>query len=92
MPAEIIPPIGPNLLMHFFMNPEEAVSHSVLLQNIPKRKNDKLEPCPTAGSSTGWGIDIVTCVDEFKLFGVACSGTLASVVFGIAWAIFMHDL
>jgi hypothetical protein len=92
MPAETLPPIGPNLLMHFFMHPEEAVSRSVLLQNIPKRKNDKLEPCSIAGSSTGWGIDIVTCADELKLFGVAFSGTLASVVFGITWAIQMHDL
>ncbi|KAH8636771.1 hypothetical protein IG631_08606 [Alternaria alternata] len=50
MPAETVPPIGPNLLMHFFTHPDESPSYPVLLPSIPKRKNDKLEPCPIRGS------------------------------------------
>jgi hypothetical protein len=92
MPADTIPPIGPNLMMHFFTHPEEAASHSVILQCIPKRKIDKLEPCPIAGSSTGWGIDIVTGIDQFKLFCLGFLGSLMSVVFGITWAVVKSDI
>jgi hypothetical protein len=92
MPADTIPPIGPNLLMHFFTHPEEATSQSVILRCIPKRKVDKLEPCPIAGSSTGWGIDIITGIDHLKLFGLGFSASLASVVFGISWATVKSDI
>lgn len=92
MPADTIPPVGPNLLMHFFTHPEEATSQCVILRCIPKRKNDKLEPCPIAGSSTGWGIDIVTGIDQLKLFGLGFLGSLASVVFGICWTVVKRDI
>jgi hypothetical protein len=92
MPAETIPPIGSNLLMHFFEHPEEAPSQSVLLNCIPKRKNDKLEPCPIAGSSTGWRIDVITGTDELKLFGFGFFGSVVSVVFGLAWAVAKKDI
>jgi len=50
MPADNVPPIGPNLLMHFFLHPEESPSSAVLLPSIPKRKKHRLEPCPVRGS------------------------------------------
>jgi hypothetical protein len=92
MPAETVPPIGPNLLMHFFTHPEEAASHSVLLQCIPKRKTAELEPCQIKGWSTGWGLDLTTGVNELKLFGLGFVGSLASAVFGIAWACIRNDI
>jgi hypothetical protein len=92
MPAETMPPIGSNLLMHFFIHPEEATSHSVLLQCIPKRRNEKLEPCPQSGSSTGWGLDLMTGSNEMKLFGLGFIGSVVSSVFGIVWACFKNDI
>ena len=92
MPAETIPPIRPNLLMHFFSHPDEAASLPVLLPSIPKRKNDKLQRCPIAGSSTGWGIDVITGADELKFFGLGFLGSLTSVVFGLVWPIGKGDL
>jgi hypothetical protein len=92
MPAETIPPVGPNLLMHFFTHPHEAASQPVLLPCIPKRKNDRLEPCPIRGSIVGWSIDVITGVDELKLFGLGLLGSLASVVFGLAWAVGKSDI
>jgi hypothetical protein len=92
MPAETVPPIGPNLLMHFFSHPEDSASHLVLHPSIPKRKNDRLEPCPIKGSSVGWGIDVTTGVDELKLFGLGLLGTLASIVFGLAWSFIKEDI
>jgi hypothetical protein len=92
MPAETVPPIGPNLLMQFFIHPDECASHPFLFPSIPKRKNDRLEPCPIKGSSVGWGIDVITGVDELKLFGLGLLGTLASIVFGIAWSTARKDI
>jgi hypothetical protein len=73
--------------MHFFTHPEESASHPVLLPSIPKRKNDKLEPCPIKGSSVGLGIDVTTGVDELKLFSLGLLGTLAGIVFGLGWSL-----
>jgi hypothetical protein len=92
MPAETVPPIGSNLLMHFFTHPEEATSHSVLLECIPKRKDEKLEPCRIKGSSTGWGLELITGVDEMKLFGLGFIASVASAVFGIVWACITNDI
>jgi hypothetical protein len=92
MPAETVPPIGSNLLMHFFTHPEEATSHPVLLRCIPKRKSEELEPCRIKGWSTGWGLDLITGVNELKLFGLGFIGSIASAVFGIAWACLKNDI
>jgi hypothetical protein len=108
MPADNVPPIGPNLLMHFFLHPEESPSCAVLLTSIPKRKNDKLEPCPRRGSrcvvhdlgrskdtnvcSIGWGLDVITGVDELKLFGLGLFGTLISILFGLVWSVARQDI
>ncbi|KAI4656882.1 uncharacterized protein J4E78_006773 [Alternaria triticimaculans] len=92
MPADNVPPIGPNLLMHFFLHPDESPSFPVLLPSIPKRKNNRLEPCPVRGSNIGWGLDVVTGVDELKLFGLALLGTLASIIFGLVWSVMKHDI
>jgi hypothetical protein len=92
MPAETIPPIGSNLLMHFFLHPEDAASQPTLLPAIPKRKRDKLEPCPVRGSSVGWGIDVTTGVDELKLFLFGLVACVVSLIFGIVWTVRMDDI
>jgi hypothetical protein len=92
MPAESMPPIGPNLLMHFFPHPDHAAARPVLLRSIPKRKRDKLEPCPIKGSSVGWGLDVVTGPNEVKIFLYGLLGCFLSMLFGIVWTVVMSDI
>ena len=42
--------------------------------------------------SIGWGLDVITGVDELKLFGLALLGTFASIVFGLVWSVVKHDI
>ncbi|KAF1959671.1 hypothetical protein CC80DRAFT_466719 [Byssothecium circinans] len=92
MPTETIPPVGSNLLMHFFTHPNDAASRPVLLPSIPKRKRDKLEPCPVRGSSVGWGIDITTGTNELKLFLLGLLACMGSLLFGVVWTVNMGDI
>lgn len=92
IPAETIPPIRPNLLMHFFLHPDHAASRPVLLPSIPKRKRDKLEPCPIKGSSVGWGLDVVTGPNELKILLYGLVGCSLSMVFGIVWSVVISDI
>jgi hypothetical protein len=91
MPADTIPPIGSNLLMHFFTHPEHAPSRPVMLPCIPKRQ-DKLEPCPVRGTSVGWGIDITNGTDHLKLFILGLLACVVSLLFGVVWTVKMHDI
>lgn len=53
IPAERIPPVGTNLMMHWYEHPEEADVGRVCLEKLPKKLRDKLKVCPTRGSSEG---------------------------------------
>ncbi|ORY06759.1 hypothetical protein BCR34DRAFT_543101 [Clohesyomyces aquaticus] len=92
MPADTIPPVGSNLLMHYFENPEEASNIPGILNYIPKRKREKLELNPVAGSATGWGLDIILGADSKKLFLGGLAGCLISIAFGVAWSIARKDV
>jgi hypothetical protein len=92
MPAETIPPVGSNLLMHFFNHPEDASPRPVLLMCMPKRKREKLEPCPIRGSSVGWGIDVTIGTDHLKLFLLGLLACVASLIFGVVWTVRMEDI
>ena len=50
------PPIGSNLLMHFFHHPEDASAITPCFQKIPKKRKEKLSVCPVKGISPGWGL------------------------------------
>ncbi|KAH8597167.1 hypothetical protein B0O99DRAFT_618150 [Bisporella sp. PMI_857] len=50
------PPIGSNLLMHFFHRPEDASAITPCFQKIPKKRKEKLSVCPVKGVSPGWGL------------------------------------
>ncbi|PSN71568.1 hypothetical protein BS50DRAFT_570896 [Corynespora cassiicola Philippines] len=92
MPADTIPPIGSNLLLHFFENPDHAPPNLTLLPRIPKRKPQKLEPCPIRGSSVGWGLQIVTGIDQLKLFLFGLVASILSMVFGVTWTLVRGDI
>ncbi|KAI1288638.1 hypothetical protein F5Y03DRAFT_86849, partial [Xylaria venustula] len=62
-PADAIPPIGLNMLMHLFENPEHADVTLFLYNRFPKKLRAQLEACPMKGSSIGWEVEFVEGVD-----------------------------
>lgn len=92
MPADLVPPIGPNLLLHLFEHPEDAEPTSVLYRKIPKKLREKLKACPIQGSSIGWGLQLMEGVDWFVVFVYGCVGFLLALIFAIGWTVVQGDL
>lgn len=86
MPAEFIPPVGSNLLLHLYEHPDHAEDTGLLLRRIPKKLRRRLEPSATRGSSLGWGLQFVEGLDWHKLLLYSFCGFLASLVVGVGWA------
>ena len=91
-PAECNPPIGPNLLMHLFDNPDHAECVPVLYKKIPKKMRERLIACPVKKSAMGWGIYFVEGLNISAIFIYGCSGFVSALVFAIAWSIIRHDI
>ena len=68
MPADVMPPIGSNHLMHLFEHPEHAEVIPVLYRKIPKTLRARLVACPRKGSSVGWGLQFVEGMNWFVVF------------------------
>lgn len=92
LPAELNPPIGTNLLMHLYQNPEHADVEPVMYNKIPKKLRDKLQVCPVKGSAVGWGVHFTEGVDWLVLFSCGCVGFLFALVFSVAWSIARGDI
>jgi hypothetical protein len=90
--SDVIPPIGPNLLLHFFEHPDHASVRPSLFSKIPKKKRSKLVPCPVNGSSAGWGILIVEGFNWNTFFLYSILGFLLCATFGTTWAILKNDV
>ncbi|GAW18707.1 hypothetical protein ANO14919_081880 [Xylariales sp. No.14919] len=91
-PADAIPPIGSNMLMHLFENPEHADVTLFLYNRFPKKLRAQLEACPMKGSSIGWGVEFVEGVDWYVVFAAACLGFLFCLIFAVAWAATKGDI
>ena len=59
MPAEVIPPVGENHLMHLYDHPEDAEDSAICLDKVPKKMRERLRMCPQRGTGIGWGIYFV---------------------------------
>ncbi|KAI0115767.1 hypothetical protein GGR51DRAFT_546095 [Nemania sp. FL0031] len=92
MPPDVIPPIGPNLLMHLFENPDHADVTLFLYRRFPKKLRAQLEACSMKGSSIGWGIEFVEGVDWYAVFVLGCLGFLFCLVFAVAWSAAKGDV
>ncbi|RYC54366.1 hypothetical protein CHU98_g11840 [Xylaria longipes] len=92
MPPDAIPPIGPNLLMHLFENPDHADITLFLYHRFPKKLKAQIEACPTKGSSIGWGVEFVEGVDWYAVFVLGCLGFLFCLLFVVAWAAARGDV
>lgn len=92
LPAECSPPIGPNILIHLFENPDHAECEPVLYKKIPKKLREKLEACPLKKSAVGWGVHFVEGLDWFTVFIYGCSGFATTLVLAVAWSIVRRDV
>ena len=92
IPADVIPPVGENHLMHLYKHPEDAEDTDVCLQKIPKKLRQRLLVCPDRGTGLGWGIYFVEGLHWTKLWWLGLAGLAASIAFGAAWSVVKDDV
>ena len=93
MPAEFIPPIGENHMMHLYTYPEEADHTGICLGKIPKKIGGLgWLPTQSQGSKVGWGLHFVEGLDVMKLWVWGFIGFMMSIMFGIAWSMIKDDM
>ena len=93
IPAEIIPPVGENHMLHLINHPSHAEEDGLLLDRIPKKLRERLLVCPSRGTGLGWGIYFIEgwhiSVITLVAFAVVLTGSLA---FLICWSVLKHDV
>jgi len=94
VPAEIIPPIGENDLMHLFHHPNHADDNVAWrLSRFPKKLHEQVHADPERGPGMGWGIVFIEDWNVKKIWLVAfCLVVLGSAGFGILWSVFEHSI
>lgn len=92
MPAQLVPPVGSNMLVHFFENPTHASVLPDLYRRIPKKIATKLTPCQVTGMSVGWGIQIVEGVDTFMFFLCGCACFVVCLLVAVVWSVSKQDV
>lgn len=92
MPADLVPPIGSNLLVHFFHQPTHAGELQDLYRRIPKKLKTKLSPCTQKGSSVGWGMALAEELDPFLFFLYGCVGFLVCSAVALIWTVINNDI
>ncbi|KAL8806994.1 MAG: hypothetical protein Q9182_000975 [Xanthomendoza sp. 2 TL-2023] len=85
IPAEIVPPIGPNHMMHLIEHPDHAEADGTCLDKVPKKLREKLRTCPNQGIGLGWGICFVEGLNWLTIWILGSAGLLLSMGFGILW-------
>lgn len=89
---DITPPIGPNILTHLFEHPEHADVLPAIWKRIPRKLCTELTPCPTRGSSFGWGLQLEEGMEWFVFFVLGCAGFLACLLVAIVWSLAQGDV
>jgi hypothetical protein len=92
MPADIIPPIGSNLLLHFYEHPDHASVLPTILKKFPRKLKNKLYVCPVKGSTVGWGILIAEGFNWFVFFVYSIIAFLTCLMAGVIWAVLKDDV
>ena len=92
-PAEFLPPIGENHMMHLYRCPEDAEYTGICLSKIPK-KTEGLAwlPVHPQGCKMGWGLQFVEGLDVMKLWVSGFIGSIISIMFGIAWSMIKDNM
>ncbi|KAF4483151.1 hypothetical protein CGGC5_v010247 [Colletotrichum fructicola Nara gc5] len=86
------PPIGPNLMMHLFENPNHADIFPVLLRRIPRKTKERLRPCPKKGSSIGWGVQFKETLNGMYVFAFGCIGFMLCLVISVVYTLMKDDI
>lgn len=94
MPADMIPPLGENYMMHLFSHPDHADPRAKEdLDRIPKKLKDRLAICAAQGKGIGWGVHFVEGWHLSALSLVAYVVFLiASLIFLVCWAVLKQDV
>ncbi|GKZ29560.1 hypothetical protein AbraIFM66950_005398 [Aspergillus brasiliensis] len=93
IPPRLSPPIGPQLMMDFFMHPEYISPNSTLIvQQLPKRACGKLHG--EYGSLTeAWGIYYKEDWNWAKIWWILALGFFPpGLLFGVLWAVYKQDI
>ena len=93
IPAETIPPIGNNRLMHLYEHPDHADDKPYCLERIPKKLREQLRLCQhQAPGLVGWGVYFAEGFDwpKFWVFGSVVLSL--SVLFGVCWSTLRQDI
>ncbi|KAI3551927.1 hypothetical protein CSPX01_00603 [Colletotrichum filicis] len=90
--ADTEPPIGVNLMMHLFENPDHADIFPVLFNRIPRKMREKLQPCPIKGGSDGWGMQFMETPNELYAFMFGCAGFLLCLAISVTWTLVKSDV
>ena len=93
VPADIIPPVGENHMLHLINHPAHAEEDGFVLDRIPKKLKERLLVPPSRGTGLGWGIYFIegwhVSVITLVAFAVLLAGSL---VFLVCWSVLEHDL
>ncbi|KAI0847673.1 hypothetical protein F5Y00DRAFT_240792, partial [Daldinia vernicosa] len=92
MPADLVPPIASNMLVHFLENPTHASVLPDLYKRIPKKLRQKLAPCQVTGMSIGWGIEFVEGIDSFMFFIFGSALFLICFIVAVGWSVIKQDV
>lgn len=91
VPAEVIPPVGKNFLMHIYHHPEDADQETVCLARFPKRVKETLK-LGGADMPVGWGIEFVEGVHWNKVWCFGFAIVAVSLVTGVVWSCVRRDV
>ena len=93
IPAETIPPIGKNHLMHLYEYPDHADDVPFCLERIPKKVREQLKLFPLqAPGLLGWGVYFAEGFDWPKFWVFGSVTLILSVLFGVCWSTLRQDI
>lgn len=92
VPSNKTPPVGPNMMMHFSLNPKcVSAKNTWILKQFPKKLCGKLVARYDA-PVTGWGIYFKEGRDMRKFLCIVFANTLIIFIFGVIWAVLKEDI
>ena len=90
---DLLPPIGEERMTHYFHHPDHADALAEMIQQMPKKRNEQIDPKAPLESRQGWGIHVVEDIMlERLLFLFVMVFAGASLAFGICWSVLDHDV
>lgn len=92
MPADVIPPVGRNHMMHLYEHPDHAEDLGICLDRIPKKMKERLVICPNRGTGVGCGVHFSEGLNWLLLYILGLLGLSLGILFGVLWAKFKNDV